>query len=1301
MRAIFSTHAVEDDPRKIRSTGESLCRPQAGPVSEAASWRRYACMLGFAALVLPVLFWTSRENYLLFHGIVELLGVAVAWGVFLLVWNARRFIAHDAFAFLGLALFSTGWLDLLHTLAYKGMGVLAAVHDANPATQLWIAARILAISGFLAFPLLIGRRLRLPLLAAGYGCATILAAVSILAWKVFPDCFVEGRGLTPFKRVAEYLICMALAVGLAFLWRRRDRFEPGVFRGLTGVFLVTIASELCFTLYSDVYGVLNFTGHILKLLSVYLLYRSLIQASLTLPYVTLFRELDQDHRDLRKVEAELRQSETRFRNLFDLHAAVKLLIDPETGAIVDANQEAVKYYGWSRDEMRGMRIQEINTLSPDEVAVEMQKAKEARRNYFEFRHRLADGSIRDVAVFSSNVAGMGKPMLHSIIHDITEHKKAETALRESEERFRSLVEQAPDGIFIQTRGRFAYVNAAMVRLLGATGPEQLVGELVESRIHPDFLAVARERMRQLNEQRLPQSPVDQMFVRPDGSPCDVSITGTPFEFMGEQGALVFVRDVSERKRLHEKLVQQLQLVQAILNVTPGFLVLKDRNSIYREVNPAFCRFLGKPRDAIIGKSDGELFPPDEAAAYRAGDVTVMETGVAESQDWLVTASEEKRWLHVTKSAVRDENNTVTGVLCSVEDIMDRKRAEIALRENASMLAKSQEIGHIGSWQLELPSNRLTWSDEVYRIFGCQPQEFAASYQGFLGFVHPDDRAAVADAYAASLRDGSDAYEIEHRIVRPGTGEVRRVHERCIHERDEAGAIIRSNGMVQDITERKLVEDAQQFMVQCGLPVGGEDFFVSLARFLATVLSVDYVSIGRLLGTSAVESLATWDRGALAPNGCRELEGSPCGLAMGAGVYHCPAGARQAFPRHGPLEELGVESLYAVRLSDTHGEPIGFICLAGRSPMPDPVPAQLVLGVAAPRAAAELERRQQESVAEENHKRLISIIDAMPDPVYVSDPETYELLFVNNALRSILGEVSGRPCHEYLQGRDSPCPFCTNDKLFGANFSQPVEWEFQNLKNGRWYRLVDRGITWPDGRRVRFEIAMDLTVVKQAELALRESLMEKTALLKEVHHRVKNNLQVVASLLGLQARRLDDATARHVLQDSQSRVLSMALLHELLYRAGSLAHVDFDSYTERLCAALLRTVGPVAQRVRIERSVGGIRLPLEQAVPCGLMINELVTNALKHGYPDDRHGRVCIEMKVEDHRIRLGVSDDGAGLPDGLDINALPTLGLRLVQDLARQLQGAYRMERREGAEGGTAVSVVFPVNGWQDAGGST
>ncbi len=126
--------------------------------------------------------------------------------------------------------------------------------------------------------------------------------------------------------------------------------------------------------------------------------------------------------------------------------------------------------------------------------------------------------------------------------------------------------------------------------------------------------------------------------------------------------------------------------------------------------------------------------------------------------------------------------------------------------NASRMNRSQEISHLGSWELDLQTNQLTWSDEVYRIFGLQPQEFGASYQAFLDAIHPEDRQRVDAAYTGSVREGRDSYEIEHRIVRKATGEVRIVHERCEHSRDASGRIIRSVGMVQDITERKKAEE---------------------------------------------------------------------------------------------------------------------------------------------------------------------------------------------------------------------------------------------------------------------------------------------------------------------------------------------------------------------------------------------------------------------------------------------------------------------------------------------------------------
>ncbi|MFZ5765496.1 MAG: PAS domain S-box protein, partial [Thermodesulfobacteriota bacterium] len=153
-----------------------------------------------------------------------------------------------------------------------------------------------------------------------------------------------------------------------------------------------------------------------------------------------------------RVLAELRASETLFRTLFDEHMAVKLIIDPGTGAIVDANKAAEDYYGWSKAELKAMRIQDINTLSPEEIAREMENVLNRKRIHFEFRHRQADGSVRDVAVFSSKIVVKGRELLHSIIHDVTEQKEMQRLLQEREVKYRELFDNAPVGIFSTTAG---------------------------------------------------------------------------------------------------------------------------------------------------------------------------------------------------------------------------------------------------------------------------------------------------------------------------------------------------------------------------------------------------------------------------------------------------------------------------------------------------------------------------------------------------------------------------------------------------------------------------------------------------------------------------------------------------------------------------------------------------------------------------------------------------------------------------------------------------------------------------------
>lgn len=244
---------------------------------------------------------------------------------------------------------------------------------------------------------------------------------------------------------------------------------------------------------------------------------------------------------------------------------------------------------------------------------------------------------------------------------------------------------------------------------------------------------------------------------------------------------------------------------------------------------------------------------------------------------------------------------------------------------------------------------------------------------------------------------------------------------------------------------------------------------------------------------------------------------------------------------------------------------------------------------------------------------------------------------------------------------------------------------------KWHLTRGRPVCDEAGKPVRYiGIAMDITERKHAELELNESLQEKVALLKEVHHRVKNNLQIVASLLNLQAGRISSREAVEVLIDTRNRVRSMALLHEVLYRSGNLAHINFAAYTRELLTHLMRSSGPVSARVNVENRVAPLGFPLEQALPCGLIINELFSNALKHGFPEERRGSVVVTLQPDDgQQITLSVEDDGVGVPPGFDPENTATLGLKLVFNLAAQLGGKFAFECPQ--HGGAVFRVVFPL----------
>ncbi|WP_159397804.1 histidine kinase dimerization/phosphoacceptor domain -containing protein [Sorangium cellulosum] len=211
------------------------------------------------------------------------------------------------------------------------------------------------------------------------------------------------------------------------------------------------------------------------------------------------------------------------------------------------------------------------------------------------------------------------------------------------------------------------------------------------------------------------------------------------------------------------------------------------------------------------------------------------------------------------------------------------------------------------------------------------------------------------------------------------------------------------------------------------------------------------------------------------------------------------------------------------------------------------------------------------------------------------------------------------------------------------------------------------------------IAFDITESKRAEELVRASLQEKEGLLKEIHHRVKNNLQVTSSLLELQSTRMSDDAARQMLRDSQDRIRSMALVHEMLYQSQDLARVDFGDYIPRLVRYLFRSYSVNQSCIACRTEVDAVSLGVDTAVPCGLIINELVSNSLKHAFPGNRKGELTVTMKrCAGSAYELTVADDGVGLPPGLEAETTDTLGLRIVRTLTQQIEGALEINTMPG-----------------------
>lgn len=221
------------------------------------------------------------------------------------------------------------------------------------------------------------------------------------------------------------------------------------------------------------------------------------------------------------------------------------------------------------------------------------------------------------------------------------------------------------------------------------------------------------------------------------------------------------------------------------------------------------------------------------------------------------------------------------------------------------------------------------------------------------------------------------------------------------------------------------------------------------------------------------------------------------------------------------------------------------------------------------------------------------------------------------------------------------------------------------------------------------VAFDITDTKRAEELVRAALRDKETLLREIHHRVKNNLQITSSLLRLQLGTVTDAGARQILQESQDRIRSMALVHEMLYSSGDLSRVDFSHYIRTLLEQLFRAHNVDPARIGCRIKIPDLVFAVDLAMPLGLIVNELVANSLKHAFPEQRHGMVEVALERQDGGYQLRVRDDGVGLGHAARKESKTTLGLQLVRTLTEQLHGRMEWRMPANAETGTEAVITF------------
>jgi PAS domain S-box-containing protein len=693
-----------------------------------------------------------------------------------------------------------------------------------------------------------------------------------------------------------------------------------------------------------------------------------------------------------------------------------------------------------------------------------------------------------------------------------------------------------------------------------------------------------------------------------------------------------------------------------------------------------------------------------------------------------------------------EGETIVGAVVTFNDITERKRAEQALRLNRERYTLAVNAGKVGVWDWDIESGHIYLDPLLKALLGFEESEIPNKIEAWASHVHPDDREQVMLGARDHLDGKTPHYEIEHRMVHK-QGSIRWFLARGTALRDPLGKPHRLVGTDSDITERKEVEVTlqrvkeqlelkveertielkrvnEQLLADIVMRRQAEAALAAEARFLRAQIDVAKVALSSLrpeeLAQPLIETIgraqgyaygALWRVGedghtvtmvAAFGEGVAPFVGVSQDLnepsSYTALIIHTGQPAFRNRIRESPYgcngitRTLNAQAILGLPLINRTGRVVGAMTFADMEDADRFTTRDLTQGtVLANQVAQAIENSELFSQVNRLQEQYRVVTEALNDAVFTLDAEA-RFTFGNPAGERLTGyrldELLGRSFTELVAPENLPELTDRFRRALAGEAISPHVWAEMIRKDGSRVAIeLSMANLVLDGHIIgRVGVARDITDRQYAEEQIRASLQEKEVLLKEIHHRVKNNLQIISSLLNLQSKYINDPSAHQMVIDSQNRVKSMALIHEILFRSRDITRIDFAEYIKTISVQIFRSYGAYSKKIGLEVQVKDIMLDVDTAIPCGLIVTELVSNSLKHAFVDGREGSINISLFTSDScTLTLIVKDNGIGLSRDIDLQNADSLGLKLVRALVNQLAGQIEVD----STFGTTFMITF------------